>query len=349
MTKKILLVTFPVDLGGAKFEKYFINLFEPSLDLRVHRFAPDEGMIPYAAGFIPAVERIGRRIVQGVALWKEVVKAQKEGRRVVFQGVSPALYAYPITQPNSSYIVTDWTRKLYESIRGVSMSPFILTIIHRMVLRKQKKILGLTDSVVQQIASDYGVPTNKIKKCKVPFSMDMDTFSPSECRQDDEVRILFVGGDFKRKGGDVLLDWFSRQRDPKVKLTMVTNSLPKKSTGAVLKKNVQYGHPEHKALYESHDIFVLPTKYDAFPCVIGEAACAGLALLTTENALGATEVIKNGINGFICASTEELIGRLEELIKNKALIESMKIESRKWMEKTFSREAVLLDYIENIF
>jgi hypothetical protein len=41
--KKILLVTFPVDLGNSTYEKRFINLFSEceNIDLKLFKFAPN--------------------------------------------------------------------------------------------------------------------------------------------------------------------------------------------------------------------------------------------------------------------------------------------------------------------
>ncbi|MFM7370000.1 MAG: glycosyltransferase, partial [Sphaerospermopsis kisseleviana] len=60
----------------------------------------------------------------------------------------------------------------------------------------------------------------------------------------------------------------------------------------------------------------MPTNCDSYPSVLGEAACAGLAILTTKNALGADEVIINGENDYICDSPIALFEKLKILIKN---------------------------------
>ncbi|MFM6154446.1 MAG: glycosyltransferase, partial [Sphaerospermopsis kisseleviana] len=100
---------------------------------------------------------------------------------------------------------------------------------------------------------------------------------------------------------------------------------------------------------KSHDIFVLPTNCDSYPSVLGEAACAGLAILTTKNALGADEVILNGENGYICDSPAALFEKLTLLIKDKDLLAIMKQNSRKLMEREFSDEVVLNEYMRYIF
>jgi glycosyltransferase involved in cell wall biosynthesis len=347
MKKKLLFVTFPVDLGNSTFEHRFINLFDDSsIDLEVHRFMPNQKS---PTSFYEFCIVVWKRFLGSFELQKKIRQANREGRSILFHGISPALFAYPATKRDSSCIVTDWTRKLYEPIYDKTISPAWLTFIHKQVLNSQKYVIGLTDAVVEEISKDYGIPNNKLKKGRLPFSIDLELFSPSPNRNDEITRILFVGGDFQRKGGDTLLDWFEKHQSPNLQMTMITNYQPIKNNNVAIENNIQYGESKHVELFKSHDIFVLPTKCDSYPSVIGEAACAGLAVLTTKYALGAPEIIKNGVNGYICDSQEELLDRLSELIQNKNLIKSMKKNSHQIMEDSFDRDAIFNDYTNFVF
>lgn len=345
-TKKLLLVTFPVDLGNRTFEKRFIQLFETSVDLKVHRFIPSQ---TFPNTFLKYLATIGRRFLASFELQRIVREANREGRQVLFHGISPALFAYPAIQRENSCIVTDWTRKLYEPLNGTTMSPSWLTALHRHILDSQKYIIGLTDAVLEEIARDYDISVHKLRKGRLPFSFDLDMFITSPRRNSPLIKILFVGGDFDRKGGDVLLNWFTAQQHPNLRLTMVTGHPVGDHPGVVVESNVQYGQPKHIELYRDHDILVLPTKCDSYPSVLGEAACAGLAILTTTNALGAPEIIEQGRNGYICDTQEEVLRRLDQLIQDQALIEDMKQKSRKIMEDKFAFDLVLKDFTSCIF
>ena len=350
--KKLLLVTFPVDLGNATFEKRFVDLFEqdPDLDLELFRFVTKQNNPHPNSIFSWAYLQIFlKRLRVSMDLWKAIKSARKENRKVLFHGVSTALFGFLATGRNQSYIVTEWTRKLYEPIWKSSGSPGWLTWLHKKILNAQTSVLGLTNNVIEQIAKDYELPHSKLKKVKLPFSGDLSLFKPGEPRTDDEVRLLFVGGDFERKGGDVLLDWFKQQNRPELKLTMMTNHPIEDIPGVTKATGIQYGQPKHIELFGNHDIFVLPTNCDSYPSVLGEAACSGLAILTTKYALGAAEVIRAGENGYICDSKQELLVKLSELIEDKALVGKMKHRSRQIMEQEFAYEEVLKDYVQQVF
>ena len=346
MKNKLLLVTFPVDLGNKTYAKRFVKLFENVVDLEVYSFIPNQkapnSLLEYS-------KTIGNRFLGSFELQRKVRAANREGRKVLFHGVSPALFAYPAINRDRSYIFTDWTRKLYEPIYGTTMSSPCLTSIHKQVLNSQKYVIGLTDAVVEEIARDYHVPRHKLRKGRLPFSVDLDLFVPSPNRDDGIVKILFVGGDFHRKGGDVLLDWFLKHQEPFLQMTMLTSQQLGEYQNLTVPTNIQYGESKHVELFKDHDIFVLPTQCEGYPSVVGEAACAGLAVLTTKNALGAPEIIQNGVNGYICDSQEKLLERLNLLIRNKPLIESMKQKSRQIMEEKFAISLVRDDFMKCIF
>lgn len=352
MKRKILLVTFPVDLGSTSFEKRFVEMFKScsDIDLQVYRFSANQNHIhPKSIFTIDYAKKFLGRIIDSRELQRAVRQANAEGRKVLFHGISPAVFAYPATQRNNSYIVTDWTRKLYASIWGHSGSPTWLTFIHKKILNSQKYVFGLTDAVISQIEKDYGVPKSRLKKVKLPFASDLDLFVSNPKRDDDEVRLLFVGGDFRRKGGDILLDWFTKNYRAGLQMTMLTRKIIEAHPEVSFVSNVQYGQAEHVEIFKNHDIFVLPTTCDAYPSVVGEAACAGLAVLTTTTALGSPEVVENNFNGYISSSPQDLIGKLNKLIGDKPHIERMKKNSRKLMEQKFEEKAVLNEYIAYMF
>jgi hypothetical protein len=98
--KKLLLVTFPVDLGNTTYEKRFINLFQnsPEIDLKIFRFAPTPRnshslsifTLNYASLFLS-------RLQESRKLYKSIQEANQEDRKILFHGVSTALYGYIAT------------------------------------------------------------------------------------------------------------------------------------------------------------------------------------------------------------------------------------------------------------
>jgi glycosyltransferase involved in cell wall biosynthesis len=118
---------------------------------------------------------------------------------------------------------------------------------------------------------------------------------------DDVVRILFVGADLARKGGDMLLTAFEQLRaglGPGVELHLVTKSQVHPSPGVYRYGDMAPNSHELKALYHRCDVFCLPTRADCLPMVLSEAGAAGLPLVSTSVA-AIPEIVRDGRTGLV--------------------------------------------------
>jgi glycosyltransferase involved in cell wall biosynthesis len=93
--------------------------------------------------------------------------------------------------------------------------------------------------------------------------------------------ILFVGGDFERKGGPALLRAW-REIAQEADLIVVGDAPLADEPGLRVERNVRPGSEQLHALYRDADVFCLPTLGDCTPVVIGEAMAAGLPVVTTD-------------------------------------------------------------------
>ncbi|HEY0941139.1 MAG TPA: glycosyltransferase family 4 protein [Steroidobacter sp.] len=97
-------------------------------------------------------------------------------------------------------------------------------------------------------------------------------------------RLLFVGNDFLRKGGDRLLQAMGNQLAATCELTIVSNdatigSLALPSNARWL-RGIQ-GPEQMGSVYREHDLLVLPTSYDIYPNVLCEALAQATPFLAT--------------------------------------------------------------------
>ena len=172
---------------------------------------------------------------------------------------------------------------------------------------------------------DYGVPAGKT--IVVHPGVDLDLFRPDPYRRrGGAVRVLFVGGNFARKGGDDLLEAL-RGLDGQVQLDVVTGSAVEAIPAEVLCR-VHHGlHPQSAELvrlYRDADLFVLPTRGDCFPQVIAEALACGLPVVTTDVG-GISEMVGPGVNGWLVppGSPRDLAGAIESLVNDESLRDRM--------------------------
>jgi starch synthase len=178
--------------------------------------------------------------------------------------------------------------------------------------------------------------------CRTPIHVlanpvDLDAFDPAwieerRARRAPLVRCLFVGGDFPRKGGfDLLEAWRLGNFAGRAELTLVTDwPLPAPLPAGVRQQpGIRGRTPEWLDAWRSADLFVMPTRNEAFGLVYQEAAAAGLPAIGSRlNAI--PEIVEEGRTGLLVTpgNVSETRRALEELIASAELRERLGREAR---------------------
>ncbi|HEX3598004.1 MAG TPA: glycosyltransferase family 4 protein [Polyangiaceae bacterium] len=142
---------------------------------------------------------------------------------------------------------------------------------------------------------DYGCKEDDV--VVIPPGIDLNQFKPGD-RDHELPRILFVGGDFARKGGDLLLKVFRDRLRGKAELDIVTRTDLPEEPGIRVHHNIQANSDKLLGLYGSSDIFVVPTRADCYPLVCMEALAAGLPLVATRVG-GIRDMVREGETGHL--------------------------------------------------
>jgi glycosyltransferase involved in cell wall biosynthesis len=216
------------------------------------------------------------------------------------------------------------------------------TRVYRDIFARAKRLTTWSEWAKQSLVSDYRVPGEKV--IVVSPGSDLNTLRPSTERgplnSSRRLQVLFVGGDFIRKGGDTLLAAFERHLRERVELHLVTSDtfeLPQ-TPFVHAYQNLAPHSDELMRLFRRADVFVLPTRADANPVAGIEAMAAGLALVTSD--VGALrELVIGGENGFVVPvdDIELLAKRIETLSSDAALCARMQARSRQLAETKFDQ------------
>ena len=154
---------------------------------------------------------------------------------------------------------------------------------------------GVRNSLIQ----DYAMDPRKIEV--LPPSM-LDPGRPPN-RRHERFRLLFVGGDFRRKGGDQLLDaWRSRIRD-QADLHIVTRVQMASEPGLHIHRGVEAGSEKWMELWSASDLFVFPSGLETFGIVLLEAMAFGVPVLSARTG-AAEDIIEPGTNGMLLEDTK---------------------------------------------
>jgi starch synthase len=156
--------------------------------------------------------------------------------------------------------------------------------------------------------------------------------------------VLFVGREFARKGGDVLLRAFRvvRRELPQARLVVAgPEELTSPGAGVEflghLRKHDPEGRRRLQQAYEEADVFCLPTRYEPFGIVFLEAMFHGLPVVATR-VWAVPEIVEDGETGFTVPRDDEtaLAERLLVLLKDPAIARRMGRAGRARAESRFT-------------
>ena len=211
------------------------------------------------------------------------------------------------------------------------------------------------------LVNDYGVPAEKISV--IPPGVDLERWDFGEGKAERlqtsaqspnaPLKLLFVGGDFSRKGGEYLLEAFRNELSGSCTLDLVTkDETLRDEAGIKVYRGLTANSAPLRDLYASADLFVFPTLGDCLPIAVMEAMAAGLPVITTD--VGAlSEEVEAGVNGLVIPprDAKAISYAVQTLANDKALRVSMSSESRRLATERFSAKrnyGMILDLVKGV-
>ena len=189
--------------------------------------------------------------------------------------------------------------------------------VYRTAFESAASLVAWSHWVAASLVGDYGIAAEKIRVIRP--GVDLTRFRPGAQRDHERVRVLFVGGDFRRKGGDDLLQAMASLGD-RAECDVVTDT-PGIRVPAGARVRVHQGvspaSPEVLRLYRSADIFALPTRAECYGQVIVEAMASALPVVTCRGG-AMTELVTDGVNGLFvpAASPTAVAAALATLVES---------------------------------
>ena len=203
---------------------------------------------------------------------------------------------------------------------GNSLAEGLKWRANRACFARAARIVTWAEWTKRGLVDRYEVPAEKV--VVVPPGVHYDAWATprgrdGESSADRPVRVLFVGGDFERKGGLLLVDAIGRLRADglNVEVDLVTAGDPGAVPGVTVHHGMRPNSPELIALYRAADIFCLPTFGDCLPMVLSEAGAVGLPLVASD--VGAiSEIVRPEVTGLLVAvgETDALTSALRRLV-----------------------------------
>ena len=151
------------------------------------------------------------------------------------------------------------------------------------------------------LVADYGVPAGKISVIPPGIDTARWDFPERSVSAGRPVQLLFVGGDFVRKGGDTLLDAFRalpESVNAHLHIVTKTEGVGDDLPNVTVHRGVAPNSEPLLRLFAGADLFVFPTRGDCLPLAVMEALAAGLPVVTTAVA-ALPEAVTHGETGWV--------------------------------------------------
>ena len=200
---------------------------------------------------------------------------------------------------------------------------------------------------------DYGIARERCFTTLAP--QHLDSWKPTARSYSPPARLLFVGNDFTRKGGDFLLRLYADHLAGFCTLTIASDDPAMK--GERLPPGVEWLRGKRRdellPVFQSSDIFVFPSQQDFTPEVLCEALAVGLPCFTTDIE-GVRDLVRNGETGFRMprgASAEAWAAQLHRLLANPAEIGRMSANARRFAEENLNFDrftSLIADVMERL-
>ncbi len=199
----------------------------------------------------------------------------------------------------------------------------------------------------------------------IPNGADLEQFHPRQREKfrltirethglkSDDFVVVFSGGDWRRKGLDLLIEAFERLRDPQIRLLVIGDDRNGKEIRDLVQRqnlssNVTFAgfQSEVHRYYAAGDLFVFPTLYEAFSLATIEAAASGLPVIMSD-ASGAVDLLGDGDCGAIVARDPIAIAdKIMEYQRDPELLARHGRNARLKAERDFSWDGIASKTLE---
>jgi glycosyltransferase involved in cell wall biosynthesis len=212
-------------------------------------------------------------------------------------------------------------------------------------LRRAAALVPFSQYAARSMIDDYRVDPANVHV--IAPGVDLGLFgtigAEREARHDPIRRILFIGGEFERKGGPDLVEAFLRTfaDDENVELHIVTHAPDSVAAHPriFVHLDVAAYSPRWRELYERACVVALPSRREAYGHVYLEAGAARLPVVGSRVGAG-PELVVDGVTGFLISPGDvaALGSQLKRLTSDRELAAALGVAARERVENEFDAQ-----------
>ena len=217
--------------------------------------------------------------------------------------------------------------------------------IDKTAFKKAAHCMVTSDWTKQSAITDYNIAPDKISVVLPGANLDIiPPVNELEKKDNKSCRLLFIGVEWERKGGAIVLDTFYalRNRSVPVHLTIIGCLPPVDDKDITVipfinKNDVKETERLHSIFLRSN-FLISPSRAECAGIVFCEAGAYGIPSITT-NTGGVNGIVQEGVNGYalpLSAAGKEYADKIEELFKDNEKYHLLCSGSRRRYEETLN-------------
>lgn len=245
---------------------------------------------------------------------------------------SPQYIYYDLCVAELRRVLADPLQGRYERM---AYSPSLLKKrehYQRTVFHESAGLFAMSEYAARSTATAYGMDPGKIHVVRAGCNVNVHARAE---RPMQKRYLLFVGRDFRRKGGELLLDAYEQVRKHHDVDVVIAGPAAWMRRGPVPEGVHLLGNVPIALLhqyFQHADLFVMPSYYEAFGIAFAEALCYGVPVIA-RNSCAMPEIIHHGENGYLLGAESELPAELAELINTALANTQMKRDTEQQAAK----------------
>lgn len=274
---------------------------------------------------------------------------------LLFVSASPQLFAYAKTKIPIIFMIDATFQQIqayypyFSNLAACNIKQGIE--LDRLAFKRADHCMLASEWNKASAVRDYGMDPGKITVVPCGANLDMiPEGSELVHERSNACRLLFIGVEWERKGGQIALDTFRmlKKRNFHARLTIVGCIPPDfekeqfQNEGINVIPYLDKNEPGDSArlheLLKQTDLFFLPTRAECAGVVFSESSAFGIPSITTDTG-GVCSYVENGINGFalpLKASVEDYAEKIIEVFSDPNRYRELRNSSKKRYEDSLN-------------
>jgi glycosyltransferase involved in cell wall biosynthesis len=164
------------------------------------------------------------------------------------------------------------------------------------VANHRSQFLCMSEWFRETLRAEFIIPPDQL--ALLPFYVDLERWKPAERRDENPFKVIFLGADLRRKGGDLVYAMAAMERFQDVEFHIVSREAVPAGANVHIHRGMTADSDDLVRLVQSCHVMVLPTRADMSPIAALEASACEVPVIITRCG-GTAEIVLDQHTGSV--------------------------------------------------